>query len=748
MSPTRPVIAFALLRQCAEALQTDLFGGVSLLIRPLISDLAGQVYNSNLLASRMADAYGISFPSTVLEDFLPRLISAGILKTEDTSSGIARAVYCDQGDNVVEIQDEEEFQNIIDDFLSHSEILLKSANLQIPENLLISGFLTHLSTLDFSSIRARPIVSRTTETGIIQGPAIKEKNALSEQLEQGAAIDVLVASYVSKLKAFDPDKLVLLSKVADGALGLELVLDLQAPSSVPRISSTTVVIDTPILLAFLDLSSKQDLDVTRRLISQISAAGGKIAAFQHSIEEAEGILAAIKAARYAGNAYGPTISRLSNSTYRAFFDSMSNRVAFVWHEQHKFELIQETSTHFYKNFTQQDEEDLTHRIQLSAFDRRLTRERDSKSVAETMRRLGGAHVPIGQISTCKFVFVTGNTSLQRNAARFLRDQGFVKPGEFTPIVTDRYIAGLCWLISGGVADKSPSTARLLANCAAALRLRPELAERTKRFLLALDDEKAKHFEALMTNDRASQYLVEATFGNPDVITALNVEDIFDEVQRRAAELVTKEKDEFYRAQVTNLEVAAAESNALALSLQEKVIDLSIDNQAKELQAKHLAEKANTLENESARQREVLDKQEEALLKQATEISSLGTTLLQLNDTATSAREAMERHKTRAIATASRYADRRILQIRILGCILLFGCALLLGFTDKFWIPTLSVDAQKYANVCLVVAQAIFAILGVAIFFDKFFGQRLRSWRTKLYTEKLLELGFDDSQAIP
>lgn len=737
MSPTRPVIAFALLRQCSDALQTDLLGGVSLLIRPLVAELAGQVYNANALASRMADAYGISFPSTALEDFMPRLISAGILKQEDAANGFFRAVYCEQ-DNTTSglIQDESEFQEIIDEFILHARPLLSGANLVLNDDALVSGFLTHLSTLDFSSIRGRPIVSRETLPNVIQGPAIKEKKALSEQLEQGAAIDVLVASYVSKLKAFNPERLMLLTKVADGALGLELVLDLQAPSAVPRMSNTTAIIDTPILLSYLDLSSKQECVAARRLIGQLVGAGAKIAAFQHSIEEAEGILAAIKAARYTGDAYGPTISRLSNSTYRAFFDSMSNRVAVLWHETHKFELIQETSNHFYKNFTQADEEDLAHRIQLSPLDRRLTRERDAKSVAETMRRLGGAHIPIGQVSSCKYLFVTGNSPFQRHSARFLKEKGFVDQGEFTPIVTDRYVAGLCWLISGGIAEKSPSTARLLANCATALRLRPELAERTKRFLSNLDEEKAKHFEALMTNDRASQYLIEVTFGNPDVITALNVEDIFEEVQRRATEAVVKQKDEYYGAQLTALEEVVAKSDSLASSLQDKVMDLSLDIQTKEIQANEFQKKAEELEI-------VSEKQGQTLTQQAAVIEELGTNVKLFSDEAVKAKNALKQHRARAVITASQFAKRRIAYIKIIGCVLLFSCIFIINYTDKFWIPMLSPSEQKNASLGLVVIQALIGISGVAFLFDWALGRRLRDLKGKLYSDKLLELGFDD-----
>ena len=97
MNVSRPVIAFALLRHSSDLLKTDLLGGVCLLIRPLIADLAGQMYDANVLASRMATAYGISLPASALEDFLPRLLASGVLVEQKSSGGLVRAVYGEQG---------------------------------------------------------------------------------------------------------------------------------------------------------------------------------------------------------------------------------------------------------------------------------------------------------------------------------------------------------------------------------------------------------------------------------------------------------------------------------------------------------------------------------------------------------------------------------------------------------------------------------------------------------------------------
>src|SRR5262249_6656632 len=157
-----------------------------------------------------------------------------------------------------------------------------------------------------------------------------------------------------------------------------------APTSVSRLTNTTVVVDTPLILSFLDLSSSQDAVDARRLFEQIRETGAKVGAYQHSIEEAEGVLKAIQNARGAGVAYGPSVHRLSHGTFRAYFDSMIGAISRTWSQTYNLEIIPEAATHYQKNFTQIDEEELVGAIRLSMYDRVLTRERDAKSVAETM----------------------------------------------------------------------------------------------------------------------------------------------------------------------------------------------------------------------------------------------------------------------------------------------------------------------------------------------------------------------------
>lgn len=676
MLVSRPVIAFALLRQCSEAMSTDLLSGIAILIRPLVEDLSGEIFDSKVLADRLASAYGISVPSAALEGMTHRLVAANILRTEQTESGLTRALYtASQKIDPIEPGSEEDFQAILDEFLTHAEDRLAYAKKELSQEQLTIGFMRHLATLDFSAIRVQPVVQQEHGSTIV-GPSVREQIALREELADQAMLDALVASYIAFLQEHHPARLGLLAKVADGALAAELVFDLQAPTSVSRLTNTTVVVDTPLILSYLDLSSQQDTDDARKLIDQIRETGAKVAAYQHSIEEAEGVLKAIQAARSHGAPYGPSVHRLSNTTFRAYFESMIGSIRRKWTQTYGFDVISEASGHFHVNFTESDEAELIGAIRLSMYDRVITRERDAKSVAETMRRLGGSHVSLSRIDSCPYIFATSNAALQRRVCGFLKDRKFLLDGEFSPVVTSRYLSGLCWLMCGGKSDQSPTAAKLLANCAAALRLKPEIAERTKRFLAGVDAEKALHFEALMTNERAAQYLTEVTLGDVNIITANNVEEVYEEVQRRAAEKVAIEKDAEYQGQIAILQSKMRESDESTEKLRDTLIGTQIEMNARKMEV-------DTLTQQSI---ELKTNYEESLRKiseQEIQLDSLGSTASEAKAAASTVQGLLMEQWARGRTMADRYAKRRTQQIRWLGVAGLFLLVFGTGYIDKF-----------------------------------------------------------------
>jgi len=735
MLVSRPVIAFALLRQCSELMETDLLGGVAVLVRPVITDLVGQLFDSRLLSERLGEAYGVSIPPAALEGMLLRLAAANILRIEQLPSGITKAIYNQTAaTDPLDLETEADFQNILDGFLEHSHERLKAVGKSFSDDVLLSAFLRHLATLDFSAAKVKPQLDPDRKT--ILGPSTRMQLELSEELADQAALDSLVASFIASLKEHRPEQFGLLTKVSDGALAAELVFDLQAPTSVSKLNKTIVVVDTPLILSYLDLSSVQDCTDVRQLFDLIRDAGATIAAFQHSIEETEGVLKAIQNAREVGEAYGPSVYRLSNSTFRAYFESMIGTVGKRWTGEHGFQILHQAAEHSYKYFTESDEENLISSIQLSAYDRVQTRERDAKSVAEIMRRLAGAQIPANSIESCDYIFVTSNASLQRRVAAFLEKGQFVASGNFNPIVTSRYFSGLCWLICGGKSEDSPTMAKLLANCAAALRLRPEIADRTKRFLAAIDSEKARHFEALMTNERASQYMAEATLGDISVVTANNAEEIFEEVQRRAAEKVAIEKDQEYQGVVESLKKEILKKDNYANEKESLLVQTKNEAEQRGKEIEELKKLAEIL-------RDTHESGVKKLAEQSGKIESLSALVEHSTVIANGAQQKLSQHWAQARQRAAGYANSRTELLRWVGVILMVSLVVGSMYVDKFISPTLDESHRRLINFGLILIQILLSLSSFGLVIERFSRRPLEKLRKTLYSKRLRDLGIPD-----
>lgn len=740
MGLTRPVIAFALLKQCSEVMRTDLLGGISILIRPLIGDVAGQRFSAQILSERLASTYGISIQPSVLEEFLPRFKDAGIVEAKPLSQNAEEAVFCATDPASSVTNDETAFQSVLDEFVNFAEHRLRSVTAAISKDKLIDGLLARITNLDFVAIQAKPIQPFSEHNSRkVLGPTAREDQELDKQIGDEARIDVLVASYLYDLAESNPDRLELVGRVADGALGAELVFDLQAPKQVSDLSKVTVILDTPLILSLLDLSTHQHRQYAEVLVSTIQKVGAKLAVFRHSVEEAEGVLTAVKNGLLVGNAYGPTADRMRESTYRAFFSTMLGKVGDRLVQNHQAEILAPTSGHFYQHFTEAQEEGLTARLHFSLLEKRLARERDASSIAETMRRRAGAYIPNHRIDSCKYVFITSNSSLQRQARTYLLSEKFLKKDEFPPVVTDRHFSGLCWLLFGGKSVASLSVARLLANCANALRSRPDVVERTKKFLKSIDPVKAQHFEALMTSERAAQFMTEVALGDPLLVTASNAEAVYEQVEAIAAEKVAKQKDEHYGQQLAELNSKLSSAENTLSAVQSALTQTELDKKANEVQAQNLSIGIQELKNTISQLQMASEQRasESEQLKQALKTAEM--------DRAAHARVLAQARQTQ-IALADRESTSLIRWFRFAGIVITAVVATGMGFLDKFYIPTLPSVNQPSWNFFLVTLQVTTAVCSLGVVIEFAMGSIFKSLRQKSFVRRLTEFGWSHGDA--
>lgn len=735
MINSRPVIAFALLSQCSELLRTDLLGGISVLIRPLISDLAGKRFSSELLAKRVTDTYGISIAPTVLEEFLPRFKEAGIVDIRSISENVNEAFFNPVEELSTDPSDEKAFQSVLDEFSEFAQTRLKNLGVLIPEKELIEGLLTRLTSLDFLSIQFKSQnIDSLGASNKVLGPVAKQELELDQQITDNARIDVLVASYISDVVALNKDRLALVSRVADGALGAELVFDLQAPKQISDLTNVTIVLDTPLILSLLDLSSKQSREYASKFVESVKKSHAKVAVYRHSVEEAEGVLLAVKNGVLYGNAYGPTAERLRSSGYRTFFETMLGKISTRLVDQHGFDVIAPCSNHYYQHFTNEDEEKLTGNLHFSLFDKRIARERDAQSIAETVRRRGGSHIPSHQISAAKYIFITPNSSLQQQARKYLIVTNALAKDEFSPVVTDRYFAGILWLLFGGKSGEGLSTARLLANCANALKMRQDVVQRTKRFLSTLDPVKAQHFEALMTNERAAQFMTEITLGDSLLVTQENAEKIYEQVEAIAAEKVARQKDEQYGEQLSDLRTQLTSTTELLIDTRSDLHQVTLDRDANREELESVTKNLHSIKDAVVLQNDLLKNQDQRYAEMAEEFQTEKRLRQEKEDDVSAT-------KSRQTEAARRKGRRAVTTYRLLVAAAVLLIAGGSNYFDKFIVPDLPKESQVIANSVFVVSQIISATFGLGLLVEVFSGWFLKNVKIKAFKRHLSDVGW-------
>jgi len=266
-----------------------------------------------------------------------------------------------------------------------------------------------------------------------------------------------------------------------------------------------------------------------------------------------------------------------------------------------------------------------------------------------------------------------------------------------------------------------------------LRVKPEIAERTKRFLADVDPEKAIHFEALMTNERASQYLIEVSLGDVNVITANNVEDIYEEVQRRAAEKVAIEKDNEYQGQLAVLQSILRESEKTTERLESSLTETQTEIEARKIEINILSQRSVELQRNYSESLEKISDQERLLI-------SLNAKATEASDAVSKVHNMLEQQWVRGRVVARKHADLRTSQIRWFGVALLFILAFSSGYIDKFVAPHLPAEHQPKANLAIICLQALLAIIGFASLFDPLVRKPLGKLHDRLYASRLAELG--------
>ncbi len=594
MKASRALITFAFIADRFGETR-DIGDGLVPLFAPIADQLAGKLFDPAEFAECFSEYYGMRVHPLVIKDQVERLKAAGLIREVVSAGEIAVAYECQRAEGFDKPIGEEDVEELLAAFGGHAKDTLAITGVSLGAGQLQDALMARLIRPEFLDIILKPRrndVNAGSEK-VLRLPKSAEKAAEEARQELEAKLDIVCADFITKAKEGNPKLFGLIVGITSGALLAEVVLTLRSPGTKKDLSKVTIYLDSPFLMDALDLGHPSAKEYANELLSQLAQAKASIATYSHCIDEMRGNLrGALNNYHSSGSAYGPTGRRLNNL---AFNNYVSGVITTANDDVIKLgvRIAPQPSATLFTFFNEREERELTNNI--GSYFNDVALQRDAASIAFTLRNRRGAKPQLVDIATAGHLFVTENGRLAEWSANYLRARNIVERDELPPCITDRYLAGVLWMMLGG-RGKDLSMNRLLANCASAMAPRQDVVAKMHQFLKQLDETRARYFEALITDDRAAHYLMRRTLGDPRVITQSNALDIYEEVFIAAGEKAAK-------AAIEQKEKEYAERDA-AMKREMDARDAEAARKLDELQAERMAAEAHALEQRTNATREI------------------------------------------------------------------------------------------------------------------------------------------------
>lgn len=564
----RSLIAYAFLAQATRG-EGDLLSGLAPIFQPIARLHAGERFDANVFSKIVDDIYGLKVHPWAVQDLAPRLEKAGLLVRVQGIEEAHEYLYAEIHDEFNAVT-EEDIRRVIHQFVEFSRPILGQYKIPVDELALEEGFLAQLVDMNFISILLKP--DRSKEDSRREGTLTLKKPATQVEWEQQnnarAKIDVLCASFIVHAYHNDLSLYEMLMRIASGALVSEVILNLQDPGQTTSLNGLTVILDTPFLMSALNLVSEEAYTFAKEICNQLRDKGAQLAAFTHSVEEMKDNLKAVIGNVRVGTGFGATARRLSSSSFAVYATAVLENPENRLKQDNIRIVIPPKNQDSFQYFTGDDQEKVKNSF--GFFNNQLAQERDAESIAATVRLRRGKRAKMGRLPSSGYIFVTENPWIAEKAQDFLKRHNLFSDGEVPPAVSERYLAGLLWVIFGGKGKDLPQHL-LLANCAAALEPRSDVVKQMHRFLSEIDPQQAEFFRSLMTEERAGQYAMQLTLGDSALLSNDNAMLVLEQVKTSLTEKLEAKKNLEIAELQTKHDLEVTEQRRLSEDLREELL---------------------------------------------------------------------------------------------------------------------------------------------------------------------------------
>lgn len=554
----RPLIAYAYLAQAGA--QDDILSGLIPLVTPIAKAKAGKYFERGFLSDELKRLYGIEVHPWALDELVPRMEVAGILRQSSLMKSGALYTYIDSIESHQNETTEEDVQGILEDFIEYSKGVTRRSNIDLPEELLRKHFFNQIVTADFQvnlissrhgngtplkTLYLRDSIQEEEETPLNStSPAATEQTQLNQ-------IKIICASYILDASVSKPEVFSQLVKIANGAILAEYILNLRQPNTQATLKSLRIYLDGPLAMSYLDLNEEETCKHTAMLIEKIREKGASLYIFKDHVDEIKDNLRSALSADGSGKRRA-THRRMISASFRAYAQGiLSDLEGVLKRKQITISPLPRSPSYFSDELM----ESLTHDLGDYGYQ---ARERDAHAVGGVIRLRSGKINSRSFFHECQHIFLTENKRVASVAFNFSIAHIGYKDNYVPPAVTDRYFAGLMFILYGGNSSEALTHQKLLANCASALEPNHTLLTRVTNFLSDVDSKRANSFVEMMTSARSSQYRAIYLLDETKIIHTLSdAEAAFTDFE----EEITKTVSTAYRAEQARIEREHAEEIA-------------------------------------------------------------------------------------------------------------------------------------------------------------------------------------------
>ncbi len=569
----RALVAWAILGDKVK--RADLYEGLFDFIRPIADALAGQRYIPSVLAEAVRTRYGLNIPVLVVESLTARFATAGLLAVATQTKDSSTYTFVGSEAGPANLVTERSIASMLERFRAFVRDSAAEFSEYSPAKLDEAFFerLMHIDSLALLSRRDNPEALMRTRSTLSLAKPPEGSESRGEPNRQAEHLDYLFARFLLEMSDGLPDEFALLCEIAGANLVAETLLTYRdPPQKGDALEGLAVYLDAPLCMDILGVNIGRD-SYGRELARTLQASGVEVCIFLHSIGEIERVLEARRLSYLQAHPSGPGVHTVEPPAVRDRVRLISGHVESTLTSELRCRVVDAaTSVPPIIRARVGAGEERAIRDALRGWSSEEGREVDVSTVCDLIR-LRSSSLPATRLPEAGPTLVTRNTLVKRTANeawhQWLTQTNRATPARLRGIaplaITERHLAGLIWITQGGsIGDVSREL--LVANCAAATAARRDVVVRVHNMLLNTSDQDAKLFEAIIMDQRAERALMDATFGDPQVITDDNVLDLLATARRATAEEITNEK---------NAEIAllAAERDAAATALNAKKAEL-------------------------------------------------------------------------------------------------------------------------------------------------------------------------------